>query len=154
MPTVSNAFSSKNGAVSVEKYISVLEALENSIVKKGSNYIVDTKVAKDYGLTDTEINNLKEFLEDSSNQQIEQTLNEVPEAKKQAEKGQTTSFHVADVTDRLKAALYAVFVTLCGVALAQEFISDMYTLGAHKACHSLGKKHPSIKKACKITGYW
>ncbi|MEC1258966.1 hypothetical protein P9D34_00645 [Bacillus swezeyi] len=87
MPTVSNAFSSKNGAVSVEKekYISVLEALENSIVKKGSNYIVDTKVAKDYGLTDTEINNLKEFLEDSSNQQIEQTLNEVPEAKKQAE---------------------------------------------------------------------
>ncbi|MBU8582326.1 hypothetical protein KM911_11460 [Bacillus paralicheniformis] len=156
MPSVSYAFASSKGTLSVEKdkYISILDALENSIVKKGSGYEVDTKVAQDFGLNAIEITNLKEFVKSSSSQQIEKTLKEVPQAKEQAKKEKTTTFEIAGFKEKLTAAMYAVFVTLCGVTLAQQFISDMYEYGAYKACHALGKKHKSIKEACKITGHW
>ncbi|MCY7920967.1 hypothetical protein P8841_06035 [Bacillus spizizenii] len=157
LPSVSNVFATENGdfIVENEKYISVLDALGNAIIKEGTDYVVDTKIAESYDLNDTEINNLKEFVEISSNQEIKQILKEVPQAKEEAEKEQSAYINVAKAANNpVKSALYGVFVVFCGAALAGEFISDMYAYGAYKACHKLGKKHKSIKKACKVTGHW
>lgn len=157
LPSVSNVFASENGEfiVEKEKYISVLNAIENSVEKRGSDFVVDKAEAADYGLTIEEINNLQDYLNVSSNSEVENTLKTVPEEKQEAQKEESAYYNVASAASNpLSKVFKAVVYTMVGVAIGRAVVTDAYKLGAYKACHKWGKKHPKVKKACKLTGHW
>jgi|GEM_PF-6479165 len=113
-------------------------AIKTSIIKENDQYILDVKKARESGLNETEISNLKEGVSLAPQSELAQLVN-------------TTSFNV---TAGFPLALQWILITLLGVTLAETVISDAYHVGMKAACHKIGKNHATVKKACKYIGYW
>lgn len=153
--------------VQKEEILNIIQVIAKGVKKVDNSYELDVSYAKEHGLSTFEINNIKEYLNNTTNKEVKTATayNNVDQVKKIVEEttGPTIGFeefiaeakgkHVSP-DDPLSKTLKLIFASIVGMTIATTIVQDMWKLGVISACHKWGKNHSKVKKTCKTLGYW